>query len=220
MTRCTTTTEFKSVTLAIALTERLEAEFISTLSSKLHFSHSVILFDGENLIEELSHQPPDFLLLDPNLPNLGCMGFLKKIQRINLPTNVILYDKTPNPNLLRMCLSIPQVMFIQKGCGIDDFQSLLAKAISGNKIIYVLNERNPKKVIQESSPTWDILSLTEREIEVLSLLRQGLIVRKIAEQLCISESTVNTHKTNISRKFGLSKADRLSLLAIRDSRIY
>jgi ATP/maltotriose-dependent transcriptional regulator MalT len=45
--------------------------------------------------------------------------------------------------------------------------------------------------------------LSEREIEVLSLLAQGMSNREIAEQLYISTGTVKTHAHNIYNKLGV-----------------
>jgi DNA-binding NarL/FixJ family response regulator len=62
---------------------------------------------------------------------------------------------------------------------------------------------------RETSPTqrlpWDHLGLTEREIEVLRYVAEGLTNRQIAERLFISPKTASVHVTNILRKLGLKR---------------
>ncbi len=61
--------------------------------------------------------------------------------------------------------------------------------------------------------------LTERELEVLKLLGQGLGNREIAEQLIISEKTVKTHVANILQKLEVSSRTQAVLYAIRHNLI-
>lgn len=56
--------------------------------------------------------------------------------------------------------------------------------------------------------------LTTREIEVLKELVSGITVKEIADRLCISSSTVITHRKNISAKLGIRSVSGLSLYAV------
>lgn len=56
--------------------------------------------------------------------------------------------------------------------------------------------------------------LTARETEVLKELVSGLTVKEIADRLCISPSTVITHRKNISSKLGIRSISGLSLYAL------
>lgn len=56
--------------------------------------------------------------------------------------------------------------------------------------------------------------LTNREIEVLALLVQGYINKEIAAKLCISLTTVITHRKNITEKLGMKSVSALTIYAI------
>ena len=56
--------------------------------------------------------------------------------------------------------------------------------------------------------------LSDREIEVMSLIVQGHINKEIADTLCISTNTVSTHRKNISAKLGIHGVSGLSLYAV------
>ncbi len=56
--------------------------------------------------------------------------------------------------------------------------------------------------------------LTDREIEVMSLIVQGLINKEIANRLNISLSTVITHRKNIMEKLGMKSVSALTIYAV------
>lgn len=56
--------------------------------------------------------------------------------------------------------------------------------------------------------------LTDREIEVMSLIVQGLINKEIADRLCIGLSTVVTHRKNIMDKLGMKSVSALTIYAV------
>jgi two-component system, NarL family, response regulator NreC len=58
--------------------------------------------------------------------------------------------------------------------------------------------------------------LTAREKQVLRLLAQGKTVRGCAEQLRLSQSTIDNHKSRLMKKLKLHKATELTQVAIRD----
>ena len=76
-----------------------------------------------------------------------------------------------------------------------------------------------RKVLQEIShpsqekPTSD--PLTERELEVLRLIAQGLSNKEIASKLFIAEWTVRTHVSNILSKLHLVSRTQAALFALR-----
>lgn len=71
--------------------------------------------------------------------------------------------------------------------------------------------------IRESNPKFALKSLiTERELEVLKLIADGLSSSSIGEKLFISKETVETHKKNLYEKFGVKKVTLLVKLAVEN----
>jgi DNA-binding CsgD family transcriptional regulator len=56
--------------------------------------------------------------------------------------------------------------------------------------------------------------LTDREIEVMSLIVQGYINKEIADRLNIGLSTVITHRKNIMEKLGMKSVSALTIYAV------
>lgn len=68
-----------------------------------------------------------------------------------------------------------------------------------------------KTIRGQEEPTGE---LSAREIEVLRLIAAGKINKEIADELCISVTTVITHRKNISSKLGVKSVSGLSLYAM------
>lgn len=60
-------------------------------------------------------------------------------------------------------------------------------------------------------------NLTERELDILKLIAQGLASKKIATQLSISIKTVETHRKNIKHKFGFNNFYRVISFAYENN---
>lgn len=68
---------------------------------------------------------------------------------------------------------------------------------------------------QKSKIKYNAESLTEREIEIVKLIAEGLLNKEIADKLNISIRTVDTHKTNIQHKLKLKSSVEIAKYAIR-----
>ena len=60
-----------------------------------------------------------------------------------------------------------------------------------------------------------LASLSDRELQVFRLLGQGITTREIAQQLCLSVKTIETHRSHIKEKLGLKNAAELVSTATR-----
>ncbi|NBV85020.1 MAG: DNA-binding response regulator [Verrucomicrobia bacterium] len=70
----------------------------------------------------------------------------------------------------------------------------------------------------DGGPRPGVQSLTNRELEVLSLVGQGLSSEAIATRLFLSLKTIEAHRSNIRNKLGLETGERLLEVAIRYTR--
>ena len=201
-------------TLIIAISDKLTAELIASLESKKLFKVVNILTDGESLFETLESQNPDYLLIDTELPNGGGFGFLKKLERIKPKTKVIVYSSIPNPDYLKVFLSSPALGFIQQGCGLKDFVASLKSVFEGKRIVFSQTSNFNQPDERYKKIMYDLSSLTEREMDVWELLLLAKSEKEIAEELCISTSTVRTHKNKISEKLEIKGKKKIATVAL------
>lgn len=204
-------------TLIIAMSDKLTAELIASLESKKLFKVVNILTDGESLFENLETFNPDYLLINTELPNCSSFGFLKKLDRIRPKTKVIIYSSNTNPDYLKVFLSSTASGFIQKGCGLKDFIAGLKSVFEGKQIVFSQTSKFNQPDENYKKLMYYLSLLTKREMEVWELLVFAKTEKEIAEELCISTSTVRSHKNNISEKFEIK--GKLKLTQVATSRI-
>ncbi len=83
-------------------------------------------------------------------------------------------------------------------------------------VISYVNSKNETEILVEERFLPEITNtvLSEREAQVLSLISLGLTSAQIADKLCISQHTVNTHRKNILRKTFCKGTAELAIFAL------
>lgn len=76
--------------------------------------------------------------------------------------------------------------------------------------------REARRFLEATESAPDVAGMTEREIEILRLVAQGLSNRRIAEQLMISVNTVDRHVSNIYGKIGATNRAEAASFAVRN----
>ena len=172
--------------------------------------------DGQEAVERARQFKPDVILLDLMMPGKDGLYAIGEIKR-ELPDARILVltsyfeDDQVFPAIKAGALgyllkdSAPQEL-LQAIRDIARGQSALHPAIA-LKVIRELN--HPSALPPTSDP------LTERELEVLTLLGQGMSNAEIAARLTISERTVGTHISNILGKLHLASRTQAALYALK-----
>lgn len=114
-------------------------------------------------------------------------------------TIVLTPSNDPNSQLQDfhcLCVNVPEAVLIKE---------LLSLQHSGHPH----GEHIPQMAHQPQEKV-----LSDREIEVLSLVAQGKINKEIADLLCIGLTTVITHRKNIQEKLGLKTVSSLTIYAV------
>ena len=93
----------------------------------------------------------------------------------------------------------------------NDFDILFLVDATGSMSSYITAAKEETKVVAGENL---LLSLTDRENEVLDLLTQGINYKSIAQKLIISETTVKTHVNNIFQKLQVNDRTNAVLYAL------
>lgn len=164
----------------------------------------------------------------------SCMAFLK----LQHPDIILMDISLPNKSGIELCHDVkekyPSVLIL--GLSTFNQRSYIDKMIENGASGYLLKNAGKiellkgfKMVMQgktymshevaqamRSSFSKDIPVLTRREKEVLELISLGLTNVEIADKLCISYSTVDTHRSNLLQKFDAKNVAALISLAMKN----
>lgn len=108
--------------------------------------------------------------------------------------------------------------YINKDCTKDELHAAIEAAqhkqyYFSKEVSNVLDGKGKIKISEQDLQ----LVISEREMEILRHLCDGLSPKEIAEKLFLSRRTVETHKNNIMQKFGVSTIGKLISVSIRSN---
>ena len=167
--------------------------------------------DGQEAIEKAQETMPDVVLMDVRMPKRSGIEATAQIS----DEEADLYDaiKAGASGYLLKEIPIEEVS--------DAIRSVWAgqSRISPSMASKLLTEFAAISKATEERPQMPAPRLTEREMEVLKLVAQGLNNRDIAKQLYISENTVKNHIRNILEKLHLHSRMEAVVYAVREKMI-
>lgn len=167
--------------------------------------------DGVDALRMIESLAPDLVILDIGLEKLDGLTVLKRITRENLNIRVLVFTSQAKDNYAARCLQSGASGFISKSEPI----SKLIKAIETVADGYVFFPKDSMPLLGKSEPTGDLEDLTDRELQILKLLAEGLSNGEIASRLSLSNKTVSGHKVNIQAKLGVTSVIELADIARR-----
>ncbi len=107
--------------------------------------------------------------------------------------------------------------YVTKNSSKDEMYLAITEVINGKKYICQEIQQNiTKQLIVNNDDHKNFEKLTQREIEIIKLVKDGLTNKEIAATLFISQRTVETHRARILKKLGLKNSISLIKL-INDS---
>lgn len=174
--------------------------------------------NGVECLDKLNTYSPDVLLLDINMPEMNGIEVLEKMKDANSKIKVLILTVHNEMDYLMKAVEIGVDGYILK----DSESSELKKAISAVKdgenyiqpsLIPALNNQ----LVNRDTDKDKISSLTNRELEVLVQVANGMFNKEIAMNLNISERTVKNHISNIFKKIDVSDRTQAAVFAIKNN---
>ena len=147
--------------------------------------------DGDIACKEIIIRRPDLALIDLRMPGLNGLELVFKLKRILPDTRFIILSMHGNPRDIRDAMNGGASGYLLKNSGKEALVNCLSTVIRGEK--YFPNLHKVKST--GNKPVF-----TPRELEILKLVLEEYTTAQIADQLCLSPFTVETHRKNIGRK--------------------
>ncbi len=173
---------------------------------------------GQETIDKILKLNPDVALIDITMPELNGIEVIKRIKKYKPKINILVISMHADPFFVINSFKAGACGYMLK----EDSFELLIDAIkmvkSGKKFVSSSLESMPvfQKIYfsnNENEKVDNILS--PREIEILQLIAEGYTNQKIADTLCISVRTVDTHRKKIMNKLGIHNTAGLVKYAIK-----
>lgn len=168
--------------------------------------------NGAEVIELSQRLRPDMVLLDLNLNGMDGVEVLRLMKSQGIMTSVIVFSMYADPGYVGQVMSHDIAGYILKDEALEDLLTAIDTVRKGGHFFSQKLGPLPKSHRFEGQPHD---GLTEREIEILTLIASGLSTAEIGSKLGRSVKTVETHRTHLGRKLGIRNVADLTRYAIR-----
>ena len=157
--------------------------------------------DGEEIIALSKNLKPDVAIIDVSLPKLSGIETTKKLRKTSPNTAVLIVSACNYQTYILASLRAGASGCLNKETPIHELVTAIRLAHAGDGIIDRTAGNNIiRHLTSEKNAKRGNLDLYPREIEVLKLAAKGLRNKEIAQELGISERTVQAHLSNIYSK--------------------
>lgn len=141
---------------------------------------------------------PDVLVLDLIMPGRPSLELVPELRRSAPETSVVILTMEAEPALAREALAAGAAAYVLKDAADTELiEAIRRVAAGGSYLDPALGARVAATPPRAASDT-----LSDREVEVLRLIALGNTNTEIAEALCLSVRTVETHRSHVARKTG------------------
>jgi len=172
--------------------------------------------DGFEAIAQTRALHPDVILMDLVMPHKDGIEAIGEIKREYPEARILVLTSFAEDEKVFPAIRAGASGYLLKDTSPEELLKAIHAVHQGIPTMHPLVARKILQELQHPSelpPTTD--PLTEREVDVLKLLAQGLSNEEIAARLFISERTARTHVSNILSKLHLANRTQAALFALR-----
>jgi DNA-binding NarL/FixJ family response regulator len=173
--------------------------------------------EGVALSAELT---PDVVLMDIVMPQLDGIGAIGQIKSAQPAVQVVALTSFIEEDKVLAALEAGASGFILKDADADDVAAAIRAAYHDEVHLDPAAARILAKGMRARTEQQPVEALTERELEVLSLVGHGRSNKEIATDLGITERTARTHVSNILGKLELQSRTQAALYAVEKKLVH
>jgi len=175
--------------------------------------------NGRQAVSQVERLNPDIVIMDIAMPLLNGIEATRQIKKLCPQTKVIILSMHSHDRYISELISIGASGYLLKDSTGAEIIKAISAAMKGD--VY-LSPSISRRVVEDyltlkkTSSREDLYTkLSNREREVFQMIAEGHSTKEISDILCVSPSTVKTHRANIMEKLQIDNISQLIQFAIR-----
>ena len=174
---------------------------------------------GAAAVAAVAQRIPDVVLMDLLMPGMDGVEATRQIKRLSPHTQIVVLTSHHDDSYIFPALRAGAISYLLKNVKMEELAEAVRRAARREAI---LDPRVAARVIQalqgshDAPPPNAFTELTDRELEILKLIAQGMTNQELTAHLCISEHTVKGHVSNILSKLHLADRTQAAIFAWRE----
>lgn len=177
---------------------------------------------SEELIAQVKSFSPDVLLIDYTSKGFA-IDVVPEVLLISPNLKIVAITPEQSAQTLTHAIRSGVMSYVKKDCSLGEIVDAVKESGKGNKFFCgqiletIQKEGIDVETISEFEFSCEPIVLSEREIEVITLIAEGLTNIEISDKLFLSKHTVNTHRKNIMAKLGVKNTAGIVMFAIKQN---
>ena len=182
--------------------------------------------DGLEGIKKAKELNPDVILMDIGLPNIDGIEATQRIKEFNPDVKILIFTSRDSENDVFEAFKAGADGYIMKGATPEQTISAIKSVYEGvgwidpsiAKMVFSNLQKPSANVVTEPEPkkSNNSYGLTERELDVLELMVEGLSNPQIADKLVITKATAKAHVHSILQKLCVSSRTQATVTAMKE----
>ena len=182
--------------------------------------------DGLDGIKKARELSPDVILMDIGLPNIDGIEATQRIKDFNPDVKILIFTSRDSENDVFEAFKAGADGYIMKGATPEQTISAIKSVYEGvgwidpsiAKMVFSNLQKPSANVVTEPEPkkSGNSYGLTERELDVLELMVEGLSNPQIADKLVITKATAKAHVHSILQKLCVSSRTQATVTAMKE----
>jgi DNA-binding NarL/FixJ family response regulator len=172
--------------------------------------------DGQDAVKLAAKLKPDVVLMDLKMPGTDGIEATRQITEADPSIRVLILTTFETDSNVIQALKAGASGYVLKDSTADAIASSVVAVTSGERVMAgAVANRVLQMLTGATTPKEFYDGLTNREVEILKLLANGMANKQIAYRLKISEKTVRNHVSNTYEKLGIYDRSQAVLYAVR-----
>lgn len=181
------------------------------------FDVVAVASDGRETLDLIREKEVDVVVMDISMPNMTGIEATQQIKALSPRVKVLALSVHTDNELVARMIEAGASGYLPKSCEIDELIEAIRAVVNNRTYLSPSVVDSVFKFMQKESTHPDRSSnpLTPRERDVLQQIAEGKSTKEIASLLCVSESTIESHRQHIMKKLDIHTIAELTKYAIR-----